>query len=77
MWTRQELVIKVPGKSLAEYPPEEQKRKEVQLEANMYRSMTDLAETAGENLRIQSCTEDGKPAKIDGGTIWELLDLLY
>ena len=77
VWTRQVVVVKVPGKALEGYLPEQQKRKDVQLEANLNEAMAELAETASEKLRQQPCTKDGTPAVIQGGTIWKLLDLLY
>lgn len=77
VWTRQVVVVKVPGKALEGYPSEQQKRKEIQLEANLNEAMAELAETASEKLRQQPCTQDGTPTVIQGGTIWKLLDLLY
>jgi len=77
IWTEQEAVVKVPGKTLAEYPPEDRKRKEVQLEANLNRAMTEIAETAARKLRQQPCTEDGPPEQISGSSMLQLLDFLY
>jgi hypothetical protein len=77
VWSKQEFVVRVPGRSLDEYPPEEQKRKEVQLEANLNRALAELAETASQKLRQQVCREDGTPVTISTGTLWKLLDLLY
>lgn len=77
IWTEQEAVVKVPGKTLAEYPPEDRKRKEVQLEANLNRAMIEIAETAGRKLRQQPCAEDGTPEQIDGSSMLQLLDFLY
>lgn len=77
VWSGQELVVKVSGKTLAEYPPEEQKRKEVQLEVNLNRAMAEIAETVGRKLVRQPCGEDGVPQKIGGSSAWQLLDLLY
>ena len=77
VWTPQVVMVRVPGQALDEYPPEEQKRKEVQLEANLKEAMADLAETAGQTLRPQPCTQNGTPTVIRGGAIWKLLDLLY
>jgi hypothetical protein len=77
IWTEQEAVVKVPGKMLDEYPPEDHGKKEVQLEANLKRAMAEIAETAGQKLRQQPCTEDGTPEQIDGTSILQLLDLLY
>ncbi|HYM37210.1 MAG TPA: hypothetical protein VES96_02295 [Nitrospiraceae bacterium] len=77
IWTEQDGVVKVPGKTLAEYTPEDQKRKEVQLEINLKRAMIEIAETAGQKLRQQSCKEDGTPEQISGSTMLQVLDLLY
>ncbi len=75
VWSDDALRVRVPGKALAEYSPEEQKRKEVQLEANLNRAMAELAETAGEKLVLRTCTEDGKPEKIRGFSLSSLFDL--
>lgn len=56
IWTEQELVFLVPGKTLARYPPEERRRKEVQLEVNLEHALTNLADAAGRELRLQPCT---------------------
>jgi hypothetical protein len=76
IWTDDALRIRVPGKDLAEYPPEQQKLKEVQLEANLNRAMADIAEAAGEKLALQACTEDGKPEEIGGFSFSSLFDIL-
>src|SRR5262249_4874245 len=77
VWSEDELAVKVPGKTLAEYPLEQQSKKEVQLEVNLRRVMTDIAETIGPKLAIQSCQNDGTPAKISTFSIWSVFDLLY
>ncbi|MGH7250261.1 MAG: hypothetical protein ACREIK_00225, partial [Nitrospiraceae bacterium] len=76
IWTDEELAVKVPGKTLAEYPPEDRGRKEIQLEVNLNRAMADLGETAGRKLKLQHCEDDGKPKKISGFSILSLLDFL-
>lgn len=76
IWTDEELAIKVPGETLAQYPPEDRGRKEIQLEANLNRAMADLAETAGRKLKLQPCDDEGRPAKISGFSVFSLLDLL-
>jgi len=73
VWTDDELAVKVPGKTLAEHPPEERGRKEIQLEANLNRAMAELAETVGQKLQLQPCINDGRPAKIGGFSIMSLL----
>jgi len=76
VWTDDELAVKVPGKMLEEYPPEDRRKKEIQLEANLNRATAELAETIGQKLQLQPCTDDGRPAKIRGFSIMSLLDLL-
>ena len=55
VWKDDALVILVPWKSLANYPPEERRRKEVQLELNLTRALTKIAENAGDELRLTPC----------------------
>lgn len=75
IWIDQELTMTVPGKTLAAYPPEERKRKELQLELNLNRAMGEIAEHVGRDLRLQPCTEDGRPARRSGLGILTLLGL--
>ena len=77
VWSEDELAIKVPGKTLAEYPPEKQSLKEIQLEANLKHVMAEFAETIAPKLVLQPCQADGNPAKISTFSIWSVLDLLY
>ena len=49
------LVMLVPWKSLANYSPEERRRKEVQLEVNLTRALTEIAENVGHELRLAPC----------------------
>ena len=77
VWTEQELVIKVPGKALAEYSPEKQRRKDIQLTVNLDKALGALTESAGEKLSRQPCTESGKPDAISNFSVWSVLDLLY
>jgi hypothetical protein len=77
IWTQEELAIKVPGKTLAEYPEELRGRKEIHLEANLKRATGDIAEEAGAKLALQACDEDGKPEQISNFSILSILDLLY
>jgi hypothetical protein len=77
VWSEDELAVKVPGKMLAEYPAEQQSRKEIQLEANLRRVMADIAETIGPKLVLQRCQTDGSPAPISTFSIWSVFDLLY
>ena len=55
VWEEETLVILVPWESLANYSPEERRRKEVQLEVNLTRALTEIAENAGQELRLTLC----------------------
>ena len=55
IWKKTEFVNLVPGKTLTQYPPEERKKKEVQLAANLDHAMMNLAESAGKRLRKKPC----------------------
>jgi len=77
VWSEDELAVKVPGKKLAEYPPEQQSKKEIQLEVNLQRVMAEIAETVGPKLALQPCQADGTPAQISTFSIWSVFDLLY
>ena len=77
VWSEDELAVKVPGKALEEYPPEQQSKKEIQLEVNLRHVMTDIAETVGPKLKLQPCQADGTPKKISSFSVWSVFDLLY
>lgn len=70
IWNKQEEAIRVPGRTLDEYPPEERKLKHIQLRANLNHAMEEIAETASEKLRLQPCTERGQPLKIRRWSLW-------
>jgi len=70
IWDKQEEAIRVPGKTLDEYPPEERKPKHIQLRVNLDRALEEIAETASEKLRLQPCTERGQPLKIRRWSLW-------
>lgn len=77
IWTEQELVLKVPGKTLEEYAPEQQRRKEVQLNVNLDKALAALAERAGKTLTRQPCAESGQLDTISNFSVWSVLDFLY
>ncbi|MBA5865629.1 MAG: hypothetical protein GDA67_02905 [Nitrospira sp. CR1.3] len=77
VWRKQELLVKVPGKELAGYSPEEQTRKEVQLGVNLHQALSSLVESAAETLSHQPCDEEGRPQKVAGFSMWRWLDLLH
>ena len=77
IWTKDELVVRVPGKTLAEYPAEERRRKEIQLEANLKHATEDLANAVGQSLAIQPCDTAGRPEKIKSYSLTSFLDFLF
>ena len=57
VWKEQELIVLIPGKSLKKYPPEDRKRKEVQLGVNVEESLMELSKSAGNELRLKPCKQ--------------------
>ena len=55
IWREEELMVRIPGKSLRKHSPEEQKRKEVQLGVNLEETLKELAKIAGRELRLKPC----------------------
>lgn len=55
IWKEQELIVLVPGKTLEKYSPEDKKRKEIQLGANLEKALKKIAKTAGQELRLKTC----------------------
>lgn len=54
-WTAEALVMLIPGRTLKELPPDERRRKEVQLTVNLSRALTEVADNAGQELRLAPC----------------------
>lgn len=59
IWSRDELVVRVPGKQLERYSKEQKGRKEIQLEANLHKAAEELSSEASDVLEIQPCEADG------------------
>jgi len=55
-WQDEAVVISA-HKELNEYPPEERKRKDVQLRVHLEKALKSVAEAAGRNLSLQPCPE--------------------
>lgn len=55
LWNTQTVMVLIPGKTLAVFPPEERRRKEVQLGVNLERAIRDIADAAGQSLRLKPC----------------------
>lgn len=66
IWKEHESAVMIPRKTMAAYPPEQRARKELQLQVNLDRALSDLAEEAGQGLRLQPCTEEGRPLSHGG-----------
>lgn len=60
IWQEESLVSLIPWKTLASYPVEERRRKDVQLDVNLTRALKEIAESAGRELRLRPC-EHGTP----------------
>ncbi|MGH7259618.1 MAG: hypothetical protein ACREI9_02910 [Nitrospiraceae bacterium] len=54
-WDDEDFVV-TARKELNEYPPEERKRKEVQLRVHLEQVLKSIAETAGRTLRVTPCS---------------------
>ncbi len=55
LWNTETVRVLIPGKTLAVFPPEERRRKEVQLGVNVERAIRDIADAAGQSLRLKPC----------------------
>ncbi|HJT19000.1 MAG TPA: hypothetical protein VJ746_00925 [Nitrospira sp.] len=76
IWSRDELVLKVPGKRLEQYPEDRQHLKQVQLEANLDEAVDKLAAEAVEVLKLQPCSDDNKAAPLRSFSWASIFDLL-
>jgi len=56
VWQEREFAL-LGHKYLKAYPEQERRKKEVQLESNLTKVMEELANRAGESLRLQACPE--------------------
>jgi hypothetical protein len=77
VWSQQELIVKVPGKALSGYTPDEQRKREIPLDVNLHKAIDILAENSAETLVQQPCNERGEPQKVGGFSFWSWLDFLY
>lgn len=76
IWSRDELMVRVPGKRLEQYPENEQHLKHVQLEANLERAVEDITAEAAEVLDVRPCSA-GHEAKAISSFSWaSVFDLL-
>ncbi len=61
LWSTQTVMVLIPGKTLAVFPSEERRRKEVQLGVNLERAIRDIAGAAGQSLRLKPCGSEEVP----------------
>ena len=61
LWSTQTVMVLIPGKTLAVFPPDERRRKEIQLGVNLERAIRDIAEAAGQSLRPKPCGPEPEP----------------
>jgi hypothetical protein len=55
IWSNDELVIRVPGRVLAQYPAEQHHWKEGQLEANLKVAVAAIIDAASEKIALRPC----------------------
>lgn len=76
IWSRDELVIRVPGKRLEQYPEDRQHLKQVQLTANLQGAVEDVAAEAAKVLDIQPCLENNEAKPLSTFSWASIFDLL-
>ena len=76
IWSRDELVIRVPGKQLEQYPEDQQHLKQVQLEANLQQAAEDVVAEAVSILDVQPCSETNEAKPISSFSWASIFDLL-
>jgi hypothetical protein len=76
IWSRDELVIRVPGKRLDQYPEDQQHLKQVQLEANLRQAAEDVVAEAAEVLEIQPCSANNEAKPLPSFSWASIFDLL-
>jgi len=76
IWSRDELMVRVPGKRLAEYPEDQQHLKHVQLEANLQRAVEELAAEAADALDTRPCSDSNEAKPLRTFSWASIFDLL-
>lgn len=56
-WKEEAVVVLIPGWTLKKYESDERRRKEVQLTVNLMQAVTEIADQAGEELRLARCAQ--------------------
>lgn len=65
-WEEEAVVVLIPGWTLKKVESDERRRKEVQLTVNLTRAVTEIADQAGQKLRLASCARRESDSR--GGT---------
>jgi hypothetical protein len=76
IWSRDELMVRVPGKRLEQFPEEQQHLKQVQLEANLQRAVEEVVAEAADVLNVQACSERNEAKPIHSFSWASIFDLL-
>ena len=76
IWSHDELMVRVPGKQLEQYPEDQQHLKQVQLQANLQRSIEDAVAEAMEVLEARPCLDDNKAKPLRTFSWASIFDLL-
>ena len=76
IWSHDELVVKVPGKLLEQYPEDQQHLKQIQLEANLHKTLEDLTAEAGDILEVRPCKADNTATPAGSFSWASIFDLL-
>jgi hypothetical protein len=76
IWSRDELVIRVPGERVEQYPEDQQHLKEVQLEANLRQAAEDAAAEAAAVLEVRPCSEKHEAKPLPSFSWASIFDLL-
>src|SRR5262245_56038552 len=76
IWSRDELMVRVPGKRLAAYPEDQQHLKQVQLEANLRRAVEDLVTEAADALDARPCSDNNEAKPLRTFSWASIFDLL-
>ena len=76
IWSRDELMVRVPGKRLAAYPEDQQHLKQVQLEANLRRAVEDLVTEAAGALDARPCSDNNEAKPLRTFSWASIFDLL-
>ena len=76
IWSHDELMVRVPGQRLQQYPADQQHLKQIQLQANLQRAVEEVVAEAAEVLNSQPCTEQNEAKAMSSFSWASFFDLL-